>query len=183
MRLTIKEGTAAWRSFNFRPPDPIWAPAGVLERTRRKLAEENWRLSVWWSHCRMAGYDHETPGRWRIVEWMPEQMNWATIFYWEGPEGQYRHPDDADAIIRRVHRADRPIDEIDAENDRHNAQIDQKKRREHIKVLLEHYLDLKERDQGIRQTFGPGHIRRRQVKASDLDNTNHKKWLAAERMT
>lgn len=170
--LEIREGGREWRSYHFRPADPIWAPTAALERARRRLKEFDPRLSIWWSSTRHA-WDYkndcpaEIPGRWRVVEWLTRQGNWTTVFYLEGPSGEFRDFEPVEAILQRLGRAIVPTDEASRAAD--EAQVDRgrTKHREFAEACNELHEDLSARHNGIRQTFGPGYIRRRRVKQSD----------------
>lgn len=88
--ITPPEGHAAHRSFSFKPADPTWAPAELLERVRVALRAYDAHLGLWWSPMR--GMNQWPAGRWRIVCWMPRQGNWDTVLYWETAGGGYREP-------------------------------------------------------------------------------------------
>lgn len=181
MRVTLKEGSAAERSYRFRAPDPPWVAASMIERARRALHEFDPRLSIWWSPTRGATWDPDTPGRWRIVEWMPRQANWTTVFYWEGPKGQYRAPEPIEPILLRLAAADVPMDVLDRSVEEEQERAGRKRKDELRDACREQAEDLGARKFGIRQTFGPGYIRRREVKASDLRETNFTKFVAEHR--
>lgn len=181
-KVTIPEGSAAHRSFHFRPQDPIWAPAGHLEAVRKRLARHDPYISVWWSPLRRMDTS-ELAGRWRVVEWMPRNGNWSTAFYWEGPNGEYLEPC-AEAIIRKLESIRVPANVAAQEVDATNERVTKKQRAELRAACEEDDREARARLLGIRQTFGPGYIRsRRAIRQGDKGNdTNHKRfvrrWLA-----
>lgn len=89
-RCVPTQGSAGWQSYSFLPPDPSWAPSGLIERTRKALKAYDSYLNLWWSPMR--GMASGLPGRWRIVCYMPRTSTWDTVLYWEGEGGSYRDP-------------------------------------------------------------------------------------------
>jgi hypothetical protein len=166
------------RSFLFRPQDPIWAPSSALERARKALSDYDWRLGLWWSPMRALGRDEERPGRWRVVEWMPRHGNHHTVFYLEGPEGQFRDFEPVDAILARLRKA-ASVDTKTAAAQADQAAQDRElqRRTELAEANREFQEDHAARYHGVRQTFGPGYIRRRSVKRSDIADTNHQRFV------
>jgi len=140
------------------------------------------RLSLWWSPSRKA-WDYvrdcpaERPGRWRVVEWAPNQGNWLTCFYWEGENGEYRDPLPVEPILQRLGRASVPTAEAAKIAEDAAERREKERHGEFAEACNELHEDLSARHNGIRQTFGPGYIRRRRVKQSDLENTNHQRFL------
>lgn len=109
---------------------------------------------------------------------MQNQANWTTAFYMEGDQQQYRGPDAIGAAIDKLRRIRRPMDELD-EQATAGAKVAKEKRRSELRAMLkEHFVDHYQRDQGIRQTFAPGYIRRRRVAPSDIAQTNHLRAMA-----
>lgn len=181
MRVEVQEG-AEKRSYLFIPPDPIWAAAGALQLARKRLQDFDPRLNIWWSPSRRAwDYKRDAPaemaGRWRIVEWMPNHGNWHTAFYWEGPNGEFRDFEPLEPILQRLGRALVPTDVASKLADEAEAERNATKRREFAEACNELHEDLSARHNGVRQTFAPGYIRRRNVKQSDLQDTNHQRFL------
>lgn len=177
--VSLREGTAQHRSFCFRPPDPVWASSTQLEEVRAGLAAFDPRVTLWWSstHC---CDDQVRPGRWRLVEWMPNHGNWSTICYWKGPQNQYREPGPLSAMTARLEKIARNMKELAAEVAR-DAERNEKKRKATLMTDLSEYnRDLFERQFGIKQTFGPGGIRSRAGIRRGLDrgvNTNQAQHL------
>lgn len=73
----------------------------MLDSVRSALRRFDPMLNVWWSPNR--GYQTGLPGRWRIVRFADGNAGWATEFYWEGRQGQYR-PLAAEPILAEVRR-------------------------------------------------------------------------------
>lgn len=170
------------RSYRFIPRDPIWVAAGALDRARKRLSEFDARLSIWWSPNRHA-WDYkadapaEIPGRWRVVEWLANLGNWQTVFFIEGPNGEYRDFEPVEAILQRLGRAIVPTDVAAQSAEEASQKREATRHREFAEACNELHEDLSARHSGIRQTFGPGYIRRRSVKQSDLRDTNHQRFL------
>jgi hypothetical protein len=93
----------AERAFYFQPPDPPWAGSESIARARRALREYSRELQVFWSPLRR--FSSALPGRWRVVQWSKGSGVWSTLFFWEGPNGEYRPPDAA-ALLKEVMRCD-----------------------------------------------------------------------------
>lgn len=177
MRITgLREGTAQWRSFHFQPPDPVWAPSSALAEARRALRSFDPRLNLWWSTTRKRD-DLERPGRWRVVEWMPNQGNWATCFYWEGPGGEYRAPMPVQPIIDKLGTIAKSLALAAEEAEKGEKAREHQRLKDWQEACSEMHEDLSARHNGVRQTFGPGYIRRREVKQEDLHDTNHQRWV------
>lgn len=176
MRIHLgNEASSTFRAFHFRPPDPVWAPKGHIEHVRKRLAEFDPCIGLWWSTTRH-GEDEERPGRWRVVEWLQRRGEWTTACYWEGNEGQYLEPS-VGGIIAKLSRMRAPMDELAAECDEHAQKREKTRRSELREACAEHASDFAHRRDGVRQTFAPGYIRRRSVKQADLVNTNHNRFL------
>lgn len=178
--LPRNEASAAWKSYNFHPPDPAWTPTVALETARRRLRAFDSRLSLWWSPMRRAAEDWDRPGRWRVVEWLPNQGNWTTAFYWEGPSGEYREPLPVEPIIQKLQSIQVSTVQADLQAEHATNAANATRKADFQAALREHFEDHFARDQGIRQTFAPGYIRRRQVKRSDIANTNFKRYLRSQ---
>lgn len=171
---------AAWRSYTFRPPDPVWVARSELRALQSALAKIEPDLDVWWSPARGRGGDPRR-GRWRIVSWSPGSSNWLTVFYVEGPLGEYRPLSPMGPILRQVEKVAwtgrQSIAELEREVDEHNAKVKAARDSELEGAMREYLEDFGARHQGIRQTFAPGYIRRRSVAAKDLIETNHQRFL------
>lgn len=172
------------RSFSYRPADPLGVSSSALERARKRLTAFDWRLALWWGANRHAwnpdGSLAEVPGRWCVMEWMPRHGHWHRCFYLEGPNGEYRDFEPVQAIIDRLGRASMLTTQEaaeKAERDTHKAKM--QRANELIEANREFHEDFAARHHGIRQTFGPGYIRRRQVSRGDLQNTNHQRFVKA----
>ena len=171
------------RSRTWRPADPVWSPREALEKVRRAInAHFDGKLDVWW-HDEWKPYDTRQPGRWAVMYWRDKAKEWSVVFYWETASGDFRNIDldCITAFLNMLEEADcskagRSLKE--RRNQIEGAQEIQKEKRvaENRKAGLEYAEDHTARDFGIRQTFGPGHIRRREVKPKDLVNTNHNRW-------
>lgn len=170
------EGGVAWRSYNFRPRDPVWAPSGALASLRRLLSERDWKLSIWWSPGRR-GDDPKTPGRWRVVQWLASTSNWHTIFYWEGPRGEYRDIWPIEPIIQRIMQADRPLREAEEDAESSNYRMEAKRKAALKEDLKRYWEDYSARHGGRRQSFGSITRPRSWKKPEELLDTNHKRWM------
>lgn len=102
-RVAPPQHTAEAQNYAFRPADPAWAPAALLERCRAGLKAYDPYLDLWWSPMR--GFGQLAPGRWRVVCWMKGQNTWDTVFFWEGLDGKYREPA-VDAMVEKIRRCD-----------------------------------------------------------------------------
>lgn len=177
MRVSgLREGTAAFRSFHFKPPDPVWAPSSALDEARKALRAFDPRLNLWWSTTRKRD-DPERPGRWRVVEWMANQGNWSTCFYWEGENGEYRDPMPVQPIIDKLGRIAQNLAVVAQQAEEAEQKREHTRLKEWQEACRELHEDLSARHNGIRQTFGPGYIRRRRVKPTDTHDTNHQRWV------
>jgi hypothetical protein len=87
---------------HYRPPDPEWADAVLLERVRQTLVQENADFNLWWNP-NWKHDDLEHPGRWCFVQWLRHTKCWAVVFYFEGPTGEYR-PIDPSSVTVLLHR-------------------------------------------------------------------------------
>jgi len=185
MRLKTKpvEGGHLWRMSRWTPPDPVWVATGHVEAVRSALREYDPLLNLWWSPMRGASRTPDLPGRWRVVRWVPSQGNHTTVFFWEGEGGTYRGLDGSvTAMVDRLRRCDRPIEDVEAEINASTEEAEraQKRDQENFREdIKKHWEDYDARDHGVRQTFGPGYIRRRTVKHSDIEATNHKRAVNA----
>lgn len=169
------EGMAAYGSYRFCAPDPPWVPSAAIERVRRELRAFDERVGIWWSPMRRADSDPHRPGRWRVVEWLPRMGNWSTAFYWEGPDGEYRDFEPVGPIIAKLQRIAKPLDQQLGLCEASNETREERRKKEIREMVAEHHDDFFARTTGVRQTFGPGYIRRREVKRSDIARTNHLK--------
>lgn len=175
---------AAWRSYTFRPPDPSWVAPSQLRALQRALRGIEPDLDVWWSPARGRGTD-QRKGRWRIVSWSPGSSSWLTVFYVEGPLGEYRPIDPMDPIISQVRKVAwagrQRVADLEREVEEHNARLRTKRYEELERGCREWLEDFSARRNGIRQTFGPGYIRRRpraaEKVAGEQEASVHQRWL------
>lgn len=165
------------RDRRWRPENPTCASEGTIAAVRQALWKLDPRLDVWWYRWHRS--DTPEHGRWAIMYWKERAQEWSVVFFWEGPGGEYRQlslectqpilnclaecEEEADVASRRAAEEKRVANAKDHEEVR--------------QASAEYTRDFLQRDQGIRQTFAPGYIRRRSVKPADIENTNHKLWL------
>jgi len=102
MRALPKEGSVQARSYHFRPPDPTWVSAKMLEEVRAALRAFDPYVTIWWSETKRCVSHPEMPGRWRVMEYLPRKNNWLEAFTWETPSKGYRLPWPASAIIHKL---------------------------------------------------------------------------------
>lgn len=126
---------------------------------------------------RRCDQDAERPGRWRVAEWLPNHRHWHTIFYWESEGGGFRDFEPVEAILARLRRA-ASVDTktAAAQTEAHSQERELQRKTELAAANKEFHEDHTARHHGIRQTFAPGYIRRRQVKRSDVQDTNHTRF-------
>lgn len=169
------------RSFSYRPADPIGVSSSALARARKRLSTLDWRLALWWGANRHAwnqdGSVAEIPGRWCVMEWLPRHGHWHRLFYLEGPNGEYRDFEPLEPTLDRLGRAMVPTDVAAAKTEEAEQKRELQRRTELAEANREYHDDFAARHHGIRQTFGPGYIRRRQVSRSDLRETNHQRFV------
>lgn len=180
--VTVPPGGMAWRSFNFRPRDPDGVSQALVARARRLLADYNPRLNLFWSPWAETERHPDVPGRWRVVEWLPNLANWTTAFFLKGPGGEYRSPEPMEPHLERLKRGDQRLRDAAAEVDAHNARVDELRRRELREALREYWDDWLARfgPNGTRQTFGPGRLRTRAAvngQARAFKNGDHERFL------
>ncbi len=87
---------------HYRPPDPEWADAALLERVRQELVAENARNNLWWNP-NWKEDDPKQPGRWAFMQWLERTHCWGVVFYFEGPAGEFR-PIDPSSVGVLMHR-------------------------------------------------------------------------------
>lgn len=171
------------RCRKWRPPDPVWAPREALNKVRGAINHHfDNRLDVWWIEERCED-DMRQPGRWAVMYWKERAQEWSVVFYWETAAGEFRNIglDCITVFTNMLHECDnaKPSNDLkDVRRKHEEAQaVAQEKRIAANKDARRRYSeDHLARDVGIRQTFAPGYIRRRQVKKSDLKDTNHERW-------
>lgn len=168
----------AWRSYRFTPPDPYWIPKGTIEEVRRRIRRFDPWLNVWWSPMR--GHLTGCPGRWRIVQWLPRAVTWSTVFYWETSEGDYLPLRPVNQILTKLASARHDLVELGQRIEEENERRERIRGSEVRQVTREHFIDYAKRMLGLRQTFGPGPLRRRSFLRGKglLDpHSNHARWV------
>lgn len=174
--VDITPGGLLERSFRYQPPDPVWIGAERMKRVRALLYAVDPYLNIFWQPV-YPSRDPERRGRWRIVDFSKMAGQWRTTFYLLGPEGEYRDPEPCDWYIEKLRGMLRTnLKELVAKLDAENEARERKEEEEKDRGYREWTEDFTARDQGVRQTFGKGYIRRRRVKRSDLTDTNHRRW-------
>lgn len=170
----------------YRPADPVFVSVSEVMRCRESLKALDPKLDIWWN-ADWKNSDTKQPGRWAIMYWMERSHHWGVVKYWETAGGDFRP-----MTIDCVEQIKRELAEIDADKsgqdvksvnrlaDKLEQERKQKKHIESVEALREFTNDMMERNFGVRQTFAPGYIRRRSVKASDLSKTNHALWLRSK---
>jgi hypothetical protein len=173
------------RSRTWRPTDPVWAPGEALHKVRHAInAHFDGKLDVWWMQD-WKPWDRR-PGRWAVMYWRDKAQEWSVVFYWETALGDFRNID-LDCITtftNMLHEADcskegRGLKERRNASETAQESGKQKRVSENSKARMEYAKDHTDRDFGIKQTFDMGkggRPRRRQVKPSDLVDTNHERW-------
>jgi hypothetical protein len=186
MRVAVKPppGGAKDRTFRYRPKDPYWASAEMVERVLGQLHLYDPYLSLWWEPFCRAHRTPEMPGRWRVVRWMFEAGTWDRVFYWEGESGEYRDPEPVLPMLERLKRMDVPLAELDRQLDDENDRRSSLRSEEVRAGLREFAEDYTERfGRGVRQTFGGGHIRSRaSINLAQTPSHEHVRWLVSQGM-
>lgn len=182
-KLTPIEGGHLWRMSHWCPADPEWCSLHEVRSVRLALKRHDALLNLWWEPARRRAQTPDIPGRWRVVRWMQTLGNHDTVFYWEGDNGSYRGLDGAaTAMVNRLQMMEqKTMKELDRECEEHNAEVDRKRRAEHRENMERHWEDFNKRAYGVRQTFAPGYIRRREVKPQDLGNTNLDRYMRSRK--
>lgn len=152
MQALPREGTAAGRSYRFRPPDPSWVSAKLMEEVRAELRASDPYITVWWSETRRCTTTPTTPGRFRVMEYLPRKGNWIEALTWENPDGSYRSPWPAAAIIRKLGSIRIRMDEL-----ARRVEFETEKRRNAIRAefydgMNQYAQDLAKRTVGSRAT-------------------------------
>lgn len=138
------------------PPEGLSVPRHVLEALRRMDA----RLDVQWCYLQQ---------KWKVCEWVGGQFNrWMLSFYWTGTNGEFRSIESAEPLLQKLYDIDFAKlknsnwrGAIDGAMDSRRRQFVENRKRGIEDAGREHVKDMFERSEGVRQTFGPGPIRRR----------------------
>lgn len=133
---------------------------------RDALRRHDSTLNVWWSPSR--GHQTGLPGRWRVVRWRRGTGEHQTLFYWEGPQKQYR-PLAVQPILHQLRQ-----DEHNARSgvnqdtlDEQAEMVERRKTRRYRMMLME---GVRERaDAERKQVFAPGYVRPRNFGEVRLD--------------
>lgn len=121
----------AGRDLAFRPPDPVWAPKGRLERIRAALKAFDPFLDLWWSPlCR---FNSPHPGRWVVKEYVRSSRTWTNVMIWEGPNRQYRDEFPIEQMLDQIaaRGAGGELRRLSKDLDRKNRDVDEKRELEH----------------------------------------------------
>lgn len=136
MVLSSNELSSRFWGLRFCPPDPAWASKPLLERTRRALKAYDRHLNIWWCPNRgLARGDEEMPGRWRVVRYGERAGGWKKWFYWEGPQGEYRHPFPVEPILEKVKAGEHNMRELAIAIDQRNDRIKERQREEAMREV------------------------------------------------
>lgn len=174
------------RSRTWRPTDPVWAPKEALHKVRKAINQHfDGKLEIWW-HDHWKAHDTKQPGRWAVMYWRDRAQEWSVVFYWETAAGEFRNIDlDCIVVFQNMlteadcSHAGRSLQERRQQVEGAAEIAKQKRYAENRKASKEYAEDHMARDFGIRMIAdmsAKGRPRRRQVKPSDLVNTNHEKW-------
>lgn len=147
---------------HYRPPDPSWADAALLEKVRQTLVQEDPKLNLWWNPGWKSD-DPEHPGRWCVMYWLQHQGVWSVVFYHEGPTGEFR-PLDPSSIAALLHRLRACQEDAKTLSDRIDRERDARLAAQHkelVEALNESFEDIRERAFGVRGVYAPGHIAKR----------------------
>ncbi|MCP3960851.1 MAG: hypothetical protein GY719_23650 [bacterium] len=142
-----------------RPPDPIGISTSGVERTRRELRRLDPRLDLWWDRDKHL---------WKVMERVQDHL-WSYVFFWRGPEGEYRDPGAVEQMLRRLAQCDWDRQSVrdstctDLRSDVSSRRKEiLKQKAQEVEYYKKHVVrDYMERGIGVRQTFGPGGHRSR----------------------
>ena len=79
-----------------RPPDPSHDQDAVAAARARLLLEDD-RLDIWWCDKRRL---------WKGMAFMRKAGTWSFVFYWQGPNGEYRRPLPVEPIMEKLRSID-----------------------------------------------------------------------------
>ena len=147
---------------DWHPPDPVQASRVALERVREALKRYDPLVNVWWSPNR--GHQTGQPGRWRIVRFFEAMGEWRTLFYWEGPQGEYR-PLYAEPILNQLRhdeaQARKGLRAVIAALEEQSKALSIARRMGLTDVLVQHAKELSDVMVKGKQVFAPGYVRKR----------------------
>ncbi len=138
------------------PPDPVWANSEQLEVARESLREYDPYLALWWSRARR-GSSRSCPGRWRVVRYKPGG-GFNTVFYLEGPTGEYRDPEPIAPILAQLKKADVGLDHVVRTIEAANANLLAKQKAERMDWVRRGILETHARFMRGRRVFGVAKI-------------------------
>jgi len=134
-RCIPSKDTTKAKQFEFRPPDPAWAPTAAVQRARKALKAYDPYLDLWWSPAVRLGT--EQPGRWCVKEWLPSTGAWDMVLVWEGPNGEYRDEFPTDVLVAKVAAKSLKgvsfaahLDKVESSNDTRDADAERIRLRE-----------------------------------------------------
>jgi len=170
-KVRLAQGTARHRTFRYRAPDPTWAPRDHIESVRRSLRAFDPRVALWWGSGR---------GRWRLMEWLNGQGIWSHIAFWQGPNGEYRHPEAGSmkALLVRLSGLD---EKAIAGFEEDNQKLEIARRDELRSPSMEYLRDIASRAVGGKIVVGSGAPRSRNWLQKEA--TGHHRKFVTEHLT
>jgi len=167
MRLTAETSAlkARYGRLGWHPPDPVGVSRTSIAKARARLAEYDALANLWWS----PNHGHKTglPGRWRVVHWSSTAAAWVTVFYWEGPRGEFRDVLPIEPLLAKLRRAeDNHRSDVIRKMDEANATREFKRKLAFRRMLAEHDKDTHARLSGGKIVSAPGYVRPRNFGAS-----------------
>lgn len=122
-----------------------------MRRVRRELRAYDPHCDIFWSKTRKMASDGTRPGRWRVVRFGFGLNGWRTVFYWEGPNGEYREPFPVEPILVLLRKADEDLKLVQLRADRENDERKQRMRAEVRDWMYRGVLDLHRKFMGGRK--------------------------------